>query len=137
NMRQFYDRLDRKSLMELLRRRISDRRVLKLLRQWLEAGVMEDGTVRETLAGTPQGGVISPLLANIYLHVLDETWERECRHLGLLVRYADDFVVLCRTRGQADEALRRVREILAGLGLELHQEKTRGVELGMARDGLG
>ena len=136
DIRQFFDRLDRKRLMELLRRRISDRRVLKLLRQWLEAGVMEDGTVRETLAGTPQGGVISPLLANIYLHVLDETWERECRHLGLLVRYADDFVVLCRTRAQADEALRRVREILTGMGLELHPEKTRVVELGLGRDGF-
>ena len=136
DIRQFFDRLDRKRLMELLRRRISDRRVLKLLRQWLEAGVMEDGTVRETLAGTPQGGVISPLLANIYLHVLDETWERECRHLGLLVRYADDCVVLCRTRAQADEALRRVREILTGMGLELHPEKTRVVELGLGRDGF-
>ena len=80
--------------------------------------------------------MISPLLANIYLHVLDETWERECRHLGLLVRYADDCVVLCRTRAQADEALRRVREILTGRGLELHPEKTRVVELGLGRDGF-
>jgi group II intron reverse transcriptase/maturase len=136
DIRQFFDRLDRSRLMELLKRRISDRRVLKLVRQWLEAGVMEDGTVRETLAGTPQGGVLSPLLANIYLHVLDETWEREYRHLGLLVRYADDFVVLCRNRAQAEEALRRVREILAGMGLEVHPEKTRVVELGLGREGL-
>ena len=136
DIRQFFDRLDREKLMELLKRRLSDRRVLKLLRQWLEAGVMEDGTVRETLAGTPQGGVISPLLANIYLHVLDETWGREYRHLGLLVRYADDFVVLCRSRAQADEALRRVQEILAGMGLELHPEKTRVVELGLGREGF-
>jgi group II intron reverse transcriptase/maturase len=136
DIRQFFDRLDRSRLMELLKRRISDRRVLKLVRQWLEAGVMEDGRVRETLAGTPQGGVISPLLANIYLHVLDETWEREYRHLGRLVRYADDFVVLCRSRAQAEEALRRVREILAGMGLELHPEKTRVVELGLGRQGF-
>lgn len=136
DIRQFFDRLDRSRLMDLVRRRISDRRVVKLLRQWLEAGVMEDGQVRNTLSGTPQGGVISPLLANIYLHVLDETWEREYRHLGLLIRYADDFVVLCRTRAQAEEALRRVREILAGMGLELHSEKTRVVELGLGRDGF-
>jgi group II intron reverse transcriptase/maturase len=136
DIRQFFDRLDRSKLMEFLKRRISDRRVLKLVRQWLEAGVMEDGTVRETLAGTPQGGVISPLLANICLHVLDETWEREYQHLGLLVRYADDLVVLCRSRAQAEEALRRVREILAGMGLELHPEKTRVVELGLGRDGI-
>jgi len=136
DIRQFFDRLDRSRLLELLKRRISDRRVLKLLRQWLEAGVMEDGKVRTTLAGTPQGGVISPLLANIYLHVLDETWEREYRHLGQLVRYADDFVVLCRSRAQAEEALRRVREILAGVGLELHPEKTRVVELGLGREGF-
>ena len=136
DIRQFFDRLDRSKLMEFLKRRISDRRALKLVRQWLEAGVMDEGEVRNTLAGTPQGGVISPLLANIYLHVLDETWERECQHLGVLVRYADDFVVLCRSRAQADEALRRISEILGGIGLELHPDKTRVVELGLGKEGF-
>ncbi len=75
---------------------------------------MEDGVAVGTELGTPQGGVISPLLANIYLDALDGIWERECRHLGILVRYADDFVVLCRTRAEAEESLRRLRIIMDG-----------------------
>jgi group II intron reverse transcriptase/maturase len=136
DIRQFFDRMDQSKLMEIVRRRVSDRKVLKLLRQWLEAGVMEEGKERKPITGTPQGGVISPLLSNIYLDVLDETWEREYRHLGKLVRFADDFVVLCRSRAQAEESLRRVGEILGQLGLELHSEKTRIVELGLGREGF-
>jgi group II intron reverse transcriptase/maturase len=136
DIRDYFGSIDHEKLMRLVERRVSDRRMLKLLKHWLRAGVMEDGKVEMMLSGTPQGGVISPLLSNIYLHVLDTMWERRYAHLGELVRYADDFVVISRTAAQCEEAERRVREILKRLGLTLHPEKTRRVDLSWGRQGF-
>jgi group II intron reverse transcriptase/maturase len=133
---KYFDSINQQKLLTMVKERVCDRKVLKLIRQWLEAGVMEDGTVRETLAGTPQGGVISPLLANIYLHSLDRTWTSKCSHLGELVRYADDFVVMCKTQSQANEARRRIEVVMQRLGLSLHPEKTRIVQLSRGKEGF-
>jgi len=117
-----FDHISHQAVMSELSRVVADGNILRLVEKFLRAGVLEDGTIRSTREGTPQGGVFSPLLANIALNVLDQFLEE---HGYYFVRYADDFVVLCRTEAQAKEALALIRPLLADrLGLELSPEKT-------------
>ena len=124
-----YEAIPHERLMAAIEERICDRKLLKLLRAMLRAGVMERGAVSHSATGTPQGGVASPLLANVYLNVLDRAWEERHGGLGVLVRYCDDIVVLSKTERQAQRALAALREILGELGLELKPAKTRIVHL--------
>ena len=121
-------------LVAAIEERICDRKLLKLVRAMLRAGVMEQGAVRRSVTGTPQGGVVSPLLANVYLHRLDRDWRT--RGCGVLVRYADDLLVLCKTKAEAERALAALRAVLAELGLELKEAKTRIVHLREGGEGL-
>ena len=119
--------IPQEKLMHAIEERVCDQSVLKLLRVILRAGVMEDGQVRRPVTGAPQGGVISPLLCNVYLHRIDRVWDT--REYGVLVRFADDALVMCKSREQAEAALARLRALLAELGLEPKEAKTRIVHL--------
>src|SRR5258705_5250951 len=119
--------------MSAVEERISDRRLLSLLRAFLRAGVMEQGTVRRPVTGTAQGGVISPLMCNVYLHRLDRAWRGA---YGTYLRYADDALVMCRSKGQAVAALGRLTVLLAELGLRPKPAKARIVQLTAGGEGV-
>jgi group II intron reverse transcriptase/maturase len=139
DIRGFFDALDRRWLQKFLEHRIADRRVLRLIRKWLNAGVREDGKRIFSETGTVQGGSISPLLANVYLHYVFDLWVqqwRNCQAKGdvIVVRYADDFIVGFQSKTEAEAFLAALRERLARFGLELHPDKTRLIEFGPFAD---
>jgi group II intron reverse transcriptase/maturase len=127
DLKSYFDTIPHDKLLLSVRSKVIDRSVVKLIAMWLKAGVMEEMSVRTVTTGTPQGGVISPLLANLYLHWLDQTWENkkfgERSHDAHLVRYADDFVILCKER--PDFYLEQAKQVLDRLGLTLNAKKTR------------
>jgi RNA-directed DNA polymerase len=129
-----FEAIPHERLMAAIEERVCDRHVLKLLRAMLRAGVMLDGAIRRSATGTPQGGVVSPLLANVYLHRLDRQWAT--RGQGVLVRYADDLVVMCSSEREANSALATLEVILAELGLKPKAAKTRIVQLREGGEGF-
>src|SRR4030066_164501 len=135
DIEKFFDTVDHKWLIEAVEQRISDKNILRLIVRFLKAGVMEEGKYRETDKGTPQGGIISPILANIYLHYILDLWvERKVipgsRGVVRMVRYADDFVICVQYKEEAQRILRQLRERFGKFGLELSEEKTRVIEFG-------
>ena len=136
DIKAFFDSINHDKLMDFIFQRINDRRVLKLIRKWLKSGVLDGGLVHETDVGTPQGGVISPLLANIYLHEFDIYWTAQTEVHGKLVRYADDFVILFRTAPEARRGIELVKRKLAELDLELNETKSKLVDTRSGKRGF-
>src|SRR5262249_55358972 len=141
DIRGFFDAINHEWLVKFVEHRIADRRVVRLIQKWLKAGTSEDGRWSASPVGTPQGAVISPLLANVYLHYVFDLWVQQWRMRtatgeGVVVRYADDFVLGFQRRHEAERFLSDLHERFKKFGLELHPDKTRLIEFGRfaARD---
>jgi len=132
DLKSYFDTIPHDPLLDLVQRRMTDRRVLRLIRYWLKAGILEDSTVTYPELGSPQGGVLSPLLANIYLHEVDREWQSRGPR-AVMVRYADDMLILCPTEADARREYAHLQQFVADLGLRLNAEKTR---LTAAREGF-
>lgn len=130
DIKGYFDTIPHDRLLDLVRQRVSDRKVIDLIRQWLKAAVFDAGVLEPSTSGTPQGGVLSPLLSNIYLHEFDRRWDS---FHGEVIRFADDLVILCWNRSQAEEALRQACALLESLALTVNRDKTQVVH---ARDGF-
>ena len=136
DIRAFFDRLSRDQLLRFLEHRIGDKRVLRLITKWLNAGVMEGAEWKDDLQGTPQGAVVSPILANVYLHFVLDLWfqkkwrTRKATGDTIIVRYCDDFVVGLQRKADAEQFLDDLRERLSQFALDLHPDKTRLIEFG-------
>ena len=135
DIRGFFDTIAHDWLEKMIEHRVGDRRITALIRKWLRAGVMEEGKLKRSEEGTPQGGLVSPVLANIYLHYVFDQWvqqwrKREARGAMIIVRYADDFVVGFEHREEAERFQGELRERMRKFELELHEEKTRLIEFG-------
>lgn len=136
DIEKFFDQVNQEKLMILIEQRISDRRILKIIRQWLKAGVLNGNVLEISELGTSQGSVISPLLANVYLNAFDGWWERNGSKVGKLVRYADDSVIICKNRKNAEHAMKLLKYIMWRLDLTLHPQKTKIVSLWDGKEGF-
>ena len=136
DIEKFFDNVNQDKLMILIEQRISDRRILKLIRQWMRSGILYGNILTISELGTSQGSVISPLLANIYLNTLDRLWEKDGRTHGILVRYADDTVIICKNKKSANHAQNLLQYIMGKLDLKLHPVKTKIINMWDGTEGF-
>jgi group II intron reverse transcriptase/maturase len=136
DIKGYFDNINHEKLLNFVHQRISDRKILKLIKKWLKAGIVYEGVLQENEIGTPQGGVISPLLANIYLHEFDKFWTQQTKVKGKLIRFCDDFVILSTSKEDAEQGLKLVKEKLKELNLQLNAEKTSIVDMRESKEGF-